>query len=500
MKKITAVIIIFLAVLFLAGAAAAGYFCYQKISQESQDKETSQSVTESDESQESKLEVEKVELLKLDPTKEATHLSKVADAKGAYWARYFDVVWNDVEEVKGEFDWSRTDEQMKHLQQQGIYPLANLKPFTNWDQDTCHPEAKYEAEGAKGRSKVKVGKPCDMTAYTDFLAKVVERYDGDGQDDMPGLEIPLKYWEIMNEPTMQGGSLGGAGEDLKFFVGTSQEYLDILKASYQTIKEVDSEAKVLPAGMAGVNQEFQDFWRPVLENGGGDYFDIANIHTIGTNERRDDLYIIKYKKFLEQYDIRDKPIWITEVQYGDLMGKPQDVVGLEKLMARSTAFSLAQGANVLFYIENWLYWDEEDHYLKPDKELEKLEEKESPDAVDMKEEEKKKKFKEGDPAALDSSTHKVYLNLVDKLNGFDQIETIKEEYQENPSQHDGATSTVGQYKFVSGEESVYVLWGQAELPAEITGKVLVTDIYGESEEREASEIVLSDSPVFVEMR
>ncbi|MFH2104822.1 MAG: hypothetical protein ABII72_01150, partial [Parcubacteria group bacterium] len=274
----------------------------------------------------------------------------------------------------------------------------------------------------------------------------------------------------------------------------------ILKASYQTIKEVDSEAKVLPAGMAGMNQEFQDFWQPVFANGGGNYFDIANMHTINTDERRDDMYMIKYKKFLEQYDIRDKPIWITEVQYGDLMGKPQDVVGWEKLMARSTAFSLAQGAGVLFYIENWLYWDEEDHYTKPDKELEKSEEKESPDAVDMEEEEKKKKFKEGDPAALDSSTHKVYLNLVDKLNSFDQIETIKEEYHENPNRHDGATSTVGQYKFISGEKSVYVLWGQAELPAGITGKVLVTDIYGESEEKEAGEIVLSDSPVFVEKR
>ncbi|MFH2105162.1 MAG: hypothetical protein ABII72_02905, partial [Parcubacteria group bacterium] len=229
MKRFILVLIILLAVSLLAGALVGGYFCYQKIVKEPQDEETSQSTTESDESQGSKLEVEKAKTLKLDPTKEATHLSKVSVATGAYWARYFDIIWDDVEQVKGELDWSRTDEQMQHLQQQGIYPLVNLKPFANWDQDTCHLESKYEAEGIKGRSKVKVGKPCDMTAYTDFLAKVVERYDGDGEDDMPGLEIPLKYWEIMNEPSMQGGQTGGAGEELKFFVGTSQEYLDILK-------------------------------------------------------------------------------------------------------------------------------------------------------------------------------------------------------------------------------------------------------------------------------
>ena len=30
---------------------------------------------------------------------------------------------------------------------------------------------------------------------------MVERYDGDGVDDMPGLEIPVKHWEIDNEPS-----------------------------------------------------------------------------------------------------------------------------------------------------------------------------------------------------------------------------------------------------------------------------------------------------------
>ncbi|MBU1178133.1 hypothetical protein KJ903_02845 [Patescibacteria group bacterium] len=495
MKRLIIILVVFLVILLLAGAAAGGFFYFQKKTEEPQNEDISQSVAEPDQTQDNKLEIEKVERLKLDSAKEATHLSKVADTKGVYWLRQFGLVWNDVESDKGEYDWSRADEQMKYLNEAEVYPLVNIRPFANWDQDVCHPEEKYKTEfDVKKGGQLKVGKPCDMEAYAKFLAQVVERYDGDKVADMPGLKIPVKYWEIINEPSMQGSQTGGAGEELKFFVGTSQEYLDILKTSYQTIKQTDPEAKVLPAGMAGIQHDFQNFWQPVLANGGGNYFDIANIHTINTDERRDDLYMMKYKKFLEQYDIKDKPIWITEVQYGDLMGKPKDLASFEKSIAKSTVFALAQGADKLFYIENWLYWDNMEKYVKPDKGSEDSMSKEE----EAKEKEKKKK-PELSPETLNSSTHKVYLNLVDKVNTFDRIETIKEEYQENPSQHDGATSQVGQYKFISGGKTVYVLWGQAKLPAEITGRVLVTDIYGDSEEREANGIVLSDNPVFIEM-
>ena len=492
MRKSIIVLIISLAALLLTGAILGGYCYYWEVVKKSPEQEVSQTITGKDaQSQEGKLEIEKAKTFKLDPAKEATHLSKVANAGGVYWMRQFELTWNDIEPTKGELDWSRTDEHVKYLSEMEVYPLVNVRPFANWDQDVCHPEEKYRTEF----DVEKVGKPCDMTAYVDFLAKAVERYNGDGRNDMPGLKIPIKYWEIMNEPAMQGGTAGGMGEDLKFFVGTSQEYLDILKSSYQVIKHADPEAKVLHAGMAGMDQDFQNFWQPIFAGGGGDYFDIANIHTISTDEQREDLFVIKFKRFLEQYDIKDKPIWITEVQFGDLMGRPRDITGFEKLMTKGTVFSLAQGADKLFYIENWLHWDEEYEELKSEKELgdSAAEEKEEKD----KEPEKKPTL---DTEALSSSTHKTYLNLVDKVNDFDRIETIKEEYEENDNEHSGATSTIGQYKFIDGEEVVYVLWGKADLPAEITGKVLVTDIYGEGEEREAGDVILDDTPIFVEVR
>ena len=427
------------------------------------------------------------EKLELDPKKAATHLSKVADTENAYWMRGgFDLFWNEVEPEKGELDWSPTDEKVKALNQNQVYVIPIVKPFANWDQDTCHPESKYEADydPQKG-GKVKVGAPCDMTAYAEFLEKAIERYDGDGQDDMPGLTIPIKYWEIMNEPSMQGGSTGGVGEELKFFVGTSQEYLDILKTSYETIKKADPEAKVLHAGMAGMQQNFQDFWKPIFAAGAGNYFDIANIHTINTDEKRNDMYVIKFRKFLEQYELQDKPIFVTEVQFGELTETPTDLASFEKLIVKSSVFAMTMGADKLFYIDNWLFWQEGGFSIIQEKEDEKKNEKEDMHKLN--------------PEALNGSTHKVYLNLVDKINQFEKIEKIKKEYVENQSDSDGATSNIGQYKFISGSKIVYVLWGGGNLPAEIKGKIKVTDIYGETQQTQAGNLTLRDEPVFVEI-
>ncbi len=464
MKK---VLIIFLVFLVLG---AGGFFIYKTYF----DKKTEEIQTVSN------------EIKELNSQKEKTHLSKVASTKDAYWMRMFELWWEQVESQKGKINWDSVDQEVLRLNKDDVYLVATIKPFANWDQDACHLEEKYIANThlpMEGQANVKVGKPCDIQAYKEFLKKAVERYDGDGQDDMPGLLIPIKYWEIMNEPSMQGGVSGGMGEELKFFVGTSEEYLEILKNSYEAIKEADPEAKVVQGGMAGMMQNFVDFWEPILSAGGGNYFDIANNHTISTTDKKEDFQVIKFKKFLEKFGLENKPIFITEVQFGELAEKPTDLKSFEVLMAKSSVFALSQGADKLFYIENWLFWDQDESQKKDDK------------SDEMSKEDQKMGISQD---LLNSSTHKVYLNLVDKINQYDKIEVIKEEYTEGENDSDGATSRIGQYKFISNSNIVYVLWGSAEIPSEISGQIKVTDIYGESKEMEATNLTLTDAPVFIE--
>jgi hypothetical protein len=96
--------------------------------------------------------------------------------------------------------------------------------------------------------------------WKEFVSALVERCDGDGIGNMPGLEIPIKYQEASNEPGIQSGFN-------TFFNGSSEDYLEILKATYQAVKEGDPEARVLHAGMAGMENWMVSFLEPIFEKG-----------------------------------------------------------------------------------------------------------------------------------------------------------------------------------------------------------------------------------------
>ena len=73
--------------------------------------------------------------------------------------------------------------------------LATIWPHTNWDQKSCK---RKKARSPFGKRFTKyLSKPCSMEDYKTFLIKIVDRYDGDGSNDMPGLTKPIIYWDVM---------------------------------------------------------------------------------------------------------------------------------------------------------------------------------------------------------------------------------------------------------------------------------------------------------------
>ncbi len=211
------------------------------------------------------------------------------EAGGAFNRPFFELFqWGVIEKTPGNFDFSETDMTVKDSQAFGLHILANIQPFASWDQQQGYNDPNHK------------GKPYDMEAYANFLTVLVERYDGDSIDDMPGLTVPIKHWELMNEPEFQ--------TDPIYFQGTPADYVDTLKITYQTVKQADPEAYIVQGGMAGMMTESAAWWQGVFDAGGGDYLDIMNMHSIGHGEH---LNIPAFKQFLEEYGLSGATVAIA---------------------------------------------------------------------------------------------------------------------------------------------------------------------------------------------
>ncbi len=180
--------------------------------------------------------------------------------------------------------------------------------------------------------------------YAELVRFIVERYDADGINDAPkinGTEPKILFWEIGNEPNIEG-----KGDSCP-----PEEYARFLKFIYPVIKGACPQCKVLFAGLVPfTHDEYLDI---VLKNGGGDYFDIVSLHYYG-NATGDYAYgvemISEVKAVMAKYGI-NKPIWITET--GTYSGSVNGIFQSEEEQAadlvKRYVVLLSAGAEKIFW-------------------------------------------------------------------------------------------------------------------------------------------------------
>ncbi len=218
-------------------------------------------------------------------------------------------VWNMIENKKGEYNWRDTDEYVVYAQDHNQTIIATIWPHANWDQKSCK-RKKTRSPFGKHFSKY-LSKPCSMEDYKSFLLNLVDRYDSDGNNDMPGLTKPILHWEIMNEP-----------EYKMFFKGTEDDFVEIFNFSSKIIKEKQKSSVIVMAGAAGMFPENKKFWKSALPKI-KDHFDISNIHHITPPEGKCDkeFWVDEFAKLLKSLSI-EKPIWVTEAMTGKCKAVP----------------------------------------------------------------------------------------------------------------------------------------------------------------------------------
>ena len=208
-------------------------------------------------------------------------------------------IWNHIEKEKGNFTWDDVDKYVVYSQEHNQTILATIWPHANWEQKSCK---RKKARSPFGKRFTKyLSKPCSMEDYKTFLLKLVDRYDGDGNNDMPGLTKPIKHWDIMNEPEFK-----------MFFKGSKEDFVETFNFSSKVIKEKQKDAVIVMAGAAGMFPENKKYWKSVLPKI-KDNFDIANIHHISTPDGKCDkeLWVDEFASLLKSLNI-SKPIWVTE--------------------------------------------------------------------------------------------------------------------------------------------------------------------------------------------
>jgi len=216
---------------------------------------------------------------------------------GPFW-------WDQIEIEHDVYDWSEADRVVTYWQERDQALLATLWPFAQWDQARCHSN-ESTVKHPFGDEQVWLRNVCHNESFDEWVNAVVERYDGDGADDMPGLRYGITHWEIGNEPDLQTS-------ELSFFQSGPSAYAEVYRLAYAQIKQADPDATLLFGGMAAMHQFGRAFWEEVFTSE-RERVEVFNIHSLGAS---DQFYAKEYHEFLVQNGFLQPSFWITEALVG----------------------------------------------------------------------------------------------------------------------------------------------------------------------------------------
>ena len=154
--------------------------------------------------------------------------------------------------------------------------------------------------------------------YAAYVTAVVERYDHDGVDDMPGLLYPIHDYGIEREFT-------------GFWPGTAEEYVRLLRIAYPAIKAANPEANVLLVALlmpdifdgnptpAEIQQRLTrnvDYMRKSVPEirtllATCDAYDMVDFHALG-NYTEIPLTAAWIRQELQTNGCGEKPLWIGD--------------------------------------------------------------------------------------------------------------------------------------------------------------------------------------------
>jgi hypothetical protein len=173
---------------------------------------------------------------------------------GVRWVNFARIEWGLIEPKPPRngihtYDWSVLDKGVRQWQQFGVHIMMSLNMNSRWgtaprrdDVYTCTPW--YVKWYLKKNLSDYLPKPEHMGSFRAYIRQLVERYDGDGKDDMPGLLQPILHYQIGNEYCNE-----------IFWGGTAQDYCVLLKESATSARKANKNVKIILSGI-----HFEEFY------------------------------------------------------------------------------------------------------------------------------------------------------------------------------------------------------------------------------------------------
>ena len=253
---------------------------------------------------------------------------------------------NPPEDGKHEYKWKALDKMIAEYQASGFTEIhLTLQAKSVWGTQEC----------TIWICKPFLPKPEHWQDYEAYVRAMVERYDGDGVEDMPDLRYPVRQYEIETEAdTAWPNHCAQDPQD----PDRAETYLQVLTAAQQSAREAYPDVQILPAAMlfyglfsgepdaatinARRNQDttesraincLTNFNEEVLRH--PELFDAVEFHFLGDDYReiaatirwlREQMQLTGYEKPIYPTDLLTAPALVpTSVYKEEFHYYPQDV-------------------------------------------------------------------------------------------------------------------------------------------------------------------------------
>ncbi|MBC8876989.1 MAG: beta-galactosidase [Planctomycetes bacterium] len=260
------------------------------------------------------------------------------------WVNLARLDWNIIEKRPPKngihtYDWSDLDRAVQTWQRNGIHIMVSARFFSPW---ATAPKDDFEFVYLKGPTKWLALKGADYLQrpehrkdFRDYVRNLVERYDGDGRNDMPGLLFPVLHYQVGNEyynELFWAGTADEYGQLLREFAGAARAACPEVKIILSGIgfKNVDGfyDVKMAPRTAAYVKYYLPKI--PVDMRGFVERSYQFSKATVGMHDAYDILdarwpnygIVTNSKQLLKQAGCPDKEVWSAEIYSGFPLMEP----------------------------------------------------------------------------------------------------------------------------------------------------------------------------------